>query len=345
VDQRRLLSITQALGFAASLTLGVLVATGDVELWHIYMQVALQSGIGAVDGAGRQALFPRLVPRSLIAEAVTLSVAAGRLSALIGPLVGGFIIAVLTRAAPFMLNAATFLILIAAITGMRGAASTPGPSGSSFRGELFAGLRHIMAAPVLSGLLRMEIVFSVFQMNAVMITIIAREVLVVGPQGLGGLLAAPASGAILGLAGLLVVGHARRPGRFIVMCTIAYSLTLVAFASGQSYEVAFGALVLLGLLDSLVMATRHTVMQLAAPETMRGRVMANMGTVTRGFGPLAQTQSGILAGLIGPPLAVVVAAASLAVAAVNTARTNPALWEFHGGTRAGNDDVIGPSGG
>lgn len=328
VDQRRLLGVTQALGLVASLALGSLVITGTVELWHVYVQVALQAAINTFDAAVRQALFPRLVTRTLLPEAVTLSTVADRLSQLVGPAVGGFAIAGLGEAAPFLLNAATFLALIAAVLGMRDIVPRTAAAGSSFRGELTEGLRHVLAVPVLSGLLRLEVVFGFLQMNAVMITLVGRGVLEVGPEGLGGLLAAPALGSVIGIALLLVLGHTRRQGRFIVGCAFAYAAALVAFAVSREYTLSFAALALSGLWDALMTVTRHSVLQLAAPGHMRGRVMANMRTVTGGVGPLAQTQSGILADAIGPPLAVVAAAAALAIAAGVTARANPALWSF-----------------
>jgi MFS family permease len=326
VDQRRLLFVLQAMGIGPSLALGLVVLFGAVEPWHVYVQVLIQSATNAFDASVRQALFPRLVPRARLIEAVTLQHAAGRFSSLIGPAVGGVAIASWGEAAPFLMNAATFPVLMLAVIWMRGFRPPTPASIASFRGELIEGLRYIVAAPMLSGLLKLEIVFGVFQMNAVMITIVGRDVLGVGPEGLGGLLAAPALGALFGVTGLILLGQARRQGRFVVLCQFAYAATLVAFALSHNYGLAFATLALLGLLDSVVTVTRQSVMQLAAPSRMRGRVMANMGMVVRGTGPLAETQSGLVAGVLGPSPAVLVAAFALVITAGLTARTNPTLW-------------------
>jgi MFS family permease len=328
VDQRRLLFTTQALGFFLSLSLGVLILTGRVELWHVYVQVGLQGTITAFDASVRQALFPRLVPRANLPEAVTLSAIAGRSSKMIGPAVGGLAIASWGEAIPFLINAATFLVLMAAVAWMGGVVPRTAKAGSTFRGELTEGLRHIMGAPVLSGLLKLELMFALLQLNPVIITIIGRQVLDVGPEGLGGLLSAPALGSIAAIAGLLVLGQPSRQGRFVVLCTLAYAVGLVGLAISWSYPAALVALVGIGVLDAFVSVTRQSVMQLATPSRMRGRVMANVGTVTRGVSSLAETQSGILAGAIGPQLAVVCAGVILAVAGTATGRTNPALWRF-----------------
>ena len=97
------------------------------------------------------------------------------------------------------------------------------------------GARYIAGAPVVGGLLKMEAIFTLFQMNPVMITIIGRRVLDVGAEGLGGLLSAPGLGALVGLAYLLVVGHTVGQGRLIVICTAAYAAGLMLFAVSPEY--------------------------------------------------------------------------------------------------------------
>ena len=330
VDQRRLLLLTQGLGLLASLALGLLIASGQVQLWQIYLQVAVQSGIMAFDAPVRQALFPRLVPRNELPEAVTLTFSAGKSAAFVGPAIGGVAIATLGVASPFLLNAVTFLGFMAAVLLMRnlGAAERPERSSPGFRGELFDGFRHIRESALLSGLFKLEFVFDIFQVNAVIITIIGREVLGVGPEGLGGLLSAEAVGSIFGITFLLAVGQSQRQGRFNVLCTVFYAATLIGFAFSTTFLFAFVALAISGFFDSLISVTRSSVLQLAAPPGMRGRVMANLGTISRGLGPLGQVQSGGLSAAFGGPAAVLVSAGVLVVNAILTVRTNPTLWRF-----------------
>lgn len=328
VDQRRLLQLTQGTALLLSLAMGVLVASGAAELWQLYAQVALQSVVTSFDAAVRQALFPRLVPRPLLSEAVTLHVTAGRSAKFIGPVVGGVAIATAGEAAPFLLNAASFVPLLIAAHLIRGVIPRVVTEGSSFRGELMDGLRHIVHAPVLRGLLQLELVNALFGMSPVMITIIGREVLQVGPEGLGGLLAAPALGSLVGIGIVLGLGSPGRQGRFLVVASIVNAGIFVGFALAGTYPLSFLALVGIGCTDALIGVTRQSMAHLAAPGRMRGRVMANMGTVTRGVSPLAETQAGVLASLMTGPAAVIAAAAALAVTAAWTGRTNPALWDF-----------------
>jgi hypothetical protein len=226
------------------------------------------------------------------------------------------------------LNAVTFLGFMGAVLLMRNLGAAERPERSSFRGELMDGLRHILESQVLAGLFKLEIVFDIFQVNAVIITIIGRDVLGVGPEGLGGLLSAEALGSVFGIGFLLALGQSRRQGRFNILCTVCYAATLVALALSKSFVLAFTALAISGFFDSLISVTRSSVLQLAAPVGMRGRVMANLGTVSRGLGPLGQVQSGGLAAAFGGPAAVLGSALILVVNAILTVRTNPTLWRF-----------------
>lgn len=328
VDQRRLLFVTQGLSLALSLTLGILVLLGVVEMWHLYLQVALQATVTTFDAVARQSLFPRLVPRAQLPQAVTLSLTAAKVAMLVGPALGGIAIATLGEASPFLITAGMFLVLMVAVVRMRAVPEMAPAAPASLGADLMDGLRHLWRSPLLSGLLKLEVAFSLLQMNVVMIAIVGREVLHVGPEGLGLLLSAPAVGGVLGIGALFVLGQTQRQGRVILASNLAYALTLAAFAVSSDFVVAFVVLALTGLFDVYTTVARHSIAQLVAPAHLRGRVMANIGVVTRGMGPLAQTQSGVLAGAIGGPAAVLVAALGVGLATAWTAWTNRALWRF-----------------
>ena len=335
LNLRTLLIVTQALALIGALLLTVLVATERVALWHIYALVFFQATINSFDAVIRQALFPRLVPRAVLPKAVTLNITANRVSKFIGPAAGGFLIAGLGVASPFLVNAITFLVMIAALLLMRPVSSDEPKAVAPFKKDILEGLRYIISRPVMSGILKLELAFGLFEMNPVMIAIIGREILGSGPEELGLLISAPALGSFAGIVWLLTIQRTRRQGRFALLCMGAYSGVLAVLAVSSSYVVSFVALSAIGVLEVLVTVTRSTIMQLAAPGQMRGRVMANMGTITRGVGPLAETQSGVLATMLGSASAVLTAAGVVGIAAAVTAVFNRDLWNFsHGEDQA-----------
>jgi len=328
MDQRLLLLATQALALIGSIALAVLVATGLIALWQIYFLVVVQASINCFDAAVRQTFFPRLVPWSVLPRAVTLSITANRVSKFLGPASGGFLIAGFGEASPFFVNAITFVGMILALLLMRPVAQSLPKSAGSFKKDMVEGFGYIMSRPVMSGILKLEIAFGLFEMNPAMIAIIGREILDVGPEALGLLISAPALGSFVGIVWLLMVRRTRRQGRFSLVCMMAYSGVLAALAVSSNFTISFLALSMIGVLEVLVTVTRSTIMQLAAPGHMRGRLMANMGTVTRGVGPLAETQSGLLASLLGSTPAVMTAAGVVGLAATFTALFNRDLWAF-----------------
>lgn len=330
LDQRKMLYATQASGLVASLALGILVASGHVQAWQVYLQVLVQTSISAFDAANRQSLFPRLVPRSRIAAAVTLNSTAARTSNVIGPAVAGVLIATVGDAAPFFANAATFLLLIGAVALMRDVAPPGAGRRSSMRGELREGLAFMFRSPVLIALLKLEGAFSLFSANPVIIAIVARQVLDTGAEGLGQLLAAPGLGALIAVGVLMWAMPTKRQGLLLYAGAVSYVAVVLLFAASRTFALSLLALVAVGFFDSVVSITRASIIQLAAPPTMRGRVIGNALTINRGFGPLAQTQSGTAAAFIGAPLALVGGAIAIALAVSASLVGDPQLRSFGG---------------
>ncbi len=328
ISPRLLLFTTQATSLLASLALGLLIFYDAVELWHIYAEVTIQAIVTTFDAAARQTLFPRLVPRQILSRAVTLGITATRFSKFIGPPLGGFLIANVGLASPFFGNAITYVGLMVAVAAMRPLRRVVEPGERSFVSEFLEGIRYIFATPVLSGLLKLELVFGFFEMNPTMIAIIGREILGAGPQALGFLLAAPAVGSFLGIAWMLSIDRQVRSARFSIVRAFVYGAVLTFLSMSHSYAVSFAALAMIGVLEVQMTVNRTSIMQLAAPHHLRGRVMSNMGFVTRGVGPFSETQSGALATLVGPSLGLLTAASTIALAAGLTAIFNRKLWEF-----------------
>lgn len=337
VDQRRLLFITQAASLTLSVALAVSIAAGAVELWQVYLQLAIQSCVQPFDLAARQTLFPRLVPRSDLPEAVTLTVVAARVAKFVGPAIGGLVIATMGEAVPYVLNALSFLVLMVAVVAMRPAPNPIVASTTSFAMELRDGFSEIRRTPVIYTVFKLEAVFVFLQENDVLITIVALQVLGLGAEGLGLLLAAPAFGAVAGLVALVALGQGQRPGRAAVVCIGAYGAMMILVAVTTAPGVVFVALAISGLLDSWVTVVRHSIVQLTAPSRMRGRINANMAVLSTGVSPLSQVQSGVLIGLIGATPAIIGAAAAMVAITGAIATRNRALWNF---TMAGVRETV-----
>lgn len=301
VERRRLLLITQSSSVVTSLVLGTLVVTNQVAFWHIYVINLVNATIAAFDAPGRQSLFPTLVPRGQMQNAITLNSMIFRSSNLVGPAVAGLLIARVGVASPFFVNAVSYFAIIGGLLAMRIPAVSVRPGSGSLRSELVGGLRYVRASNILPLVLVIEATLSIFGHNQALITIFARDVLGTDAQGLGLLLSAIGAGAIAGMILLVVLGDVRRKGTFMIGAGVLYAAMLLVFAWSRSFELSVAALALLGFADATWGTMRNAIAQLAAEDAYRGRVMSLIVIVSRGLTNASQLQTGLATALVGAP--------------------------------------------
>lgn len=303
VDRKRLLMFTQVGQVVTSTLLGLLVVTGAIQFWHIYVIGFVSSTLSAFDAPARNSYYPSLIPRADFQNAVTLNSVIFRLSTLIGPAIAGILIAVVSPAAPFFVNAASYFALIFALLMIR--TKVPAATGprEALGAALLGGLRYVRHNQILPLILITEAVLSVFGHNSALITIFARDVLFVGPQGLGLLLSSIGAGAILGTIFLVGIGEIRRKGTLMVGAGLLYGVALLAFSVSTSFALSLAVLFVVGVADSFWGAMRNTIVQLTAADTFRGRVLSLVTFTSRGLTNGSQIETGALVSAAGPPLA------------------------------------------
>ncbi len=338
LPRRGLLILTESTMLIVSFTMGMLAVTGHLQFWHLYL-LALASGtLYAFSVPARQALFPQLVPRKAISSAITLNAVAVRVAFFVGPSIAGLALAFSGYAAPFLLNAASFLAMLAALSAMRlpAADSVRGITQHRFddlRKDMLEGVAFVWRSPLLKAVLSLEVLTGFFGYNTALLTIIARDVLGVGPQGLGSLLSALGAGALFGML-LIVVFQTERRGRLILISGAGFTLLLAGFGLSASLWLSMALLFGLGAADGVWGVSRNTVVQLAVPDALRGRVMSMVFLVTRGSTPLGHLYSGLFASLIGGPGTALLGAALVGAGLLGAGLRVPALTAF--GQEAGN---------
>jgi MFS family permease len=311
VDRRRLLLLTQGGMALTSLGLGIVVATGQVEVWHIYAAGAINATLGTFDAPARRAMYLTLVPRSELQNANTLNAGLFRLARLIGPSLAGILIVAVGPAVPYFVNGVTFLAIIGALLLMR----TP-PIVARVRGSLWAetvdGVRYTLGKSVLAHLMVLETIHSLFGANTALVTIVAKDVLHVGPEGLGLLLSALGAGSLFGTGSLVMSGDVLRKGRWMMVAGYGYSIAFLVFAWSSSFELAALALAAIGLADTWWATMRNSIFQLQAEEAYRGRTLSAFLLVGRGMAQASQLPTGVMVQALGPPGAATVGAVVIA---------------------------------
>lgn len=297
-DRRWLLLWTQGILGLLALGLGILDHAGNVQAWQIYAFTFLSAAVGSLDGPARQALFPSLVPRSVLPNAVALNSLLWKGAALLGPTLGGVAISLMGTAGAFYANAASFLAVVVALLLMRATASAP-ERRRHFLDETKAGFSYIVSRPLILGTMIMEGVSSVFGLDNAMLTIFASDILHVGAHGFGLLQSARGLGAVVGSSYYIALAQGPRQGRVLIISALLYGAGFALFGLSPTFLLSLSLLAFVGATDTVWSAARGTILQITTPERFRGRVMGVFQLSNRGLHPLGQTETGLVVPLIG----------------------------------------------
>jgi MFS family permease len=326
-DRKRLLLWTQVVLALITFCLGILDHAGHIQAWHIYLFTFISASVGSFDGPARQALFPSLVPRAVLPNAVALNSLLWKGAALLGPTLGGIAISAMGTAGAFFANAASFLAVIVALLFMR-ASSSGEQRRHDFLAETKAGFSYIASKPVILGLTVMEAFASVFGLDHAMLTILASDVFRVGAHGFGFLQSSRGLGAVLGSSVFIAIGQQPAQGKILFISAILYGAGFAAFGLSPSFLLAVILLAFVGAADTVWGASRGTIMQMLAPEKFRGRVMGVFQLSNRGLHPLGQMETGLVVPLIGARLATCMGGLVISAVTLIIAWKVPALRKY-----------------
>ena len=326
-DRKWLLLWTQVILALVTLGLGVLDYAGQIQVWQIYLFTFISASVGSFDGPARQALFPSLIPRSVLPNAVALNSLLWKGAALIGPTLGGIAISAMGTAGAFFANAASFLVVVGALLLMR-ASSPAREKRRDFVAETKAGFSYIVSQPIILGLTVMEAFGSIFGLDHALLTILASDVFRVAAHGCGFLQSARGLGAVVGSSVFIAMGQRSEQGRILCVSALLYGAGFAFFGLAPSFSLALVLLAFVGATDTIWAAARGTIMQMLTPERFRGRVMGVFQLSNRGLHPLGQLESGIMVPLIGAREATVMGGAIITVMTLITAWRVPALTKY-----------------
>ena len=326
-DRRKLMIFTEVVSGLLALALGVLDQSGRIEAWHIYTFTFLNAAVGSFDGPARQALFPSLVPRAALPNAVALNSLLWKGSALIGPSLAGIAISWMGTAGAFYANAVSYAVVVCAILMMR-VASKVAAKRRSLLSDTTAGFSYIVSRPVILGVMVMEVAASGFGLNHTMLTIFASDILRVGAHGFGLLQSARGLGAVIGSSIYIGVGQRPYQGRILFISAILYGAAFALFGISSSFILSLLLMGLIGATDTIWGASRGTILQMTTPDNFRGRVMGVFQLSNRGLHPLGQVQSGLVIPLIGAPAATVLGGIAVSLVTLIAAWKVPAIPKF-----------------
>jgi len=314
MNKRRLLYLTQSLAATIALTLGVLVLADIVQLWMVFALALALGLVGSVDNPTRHSFVMEMVGRSRLANAVALNSVLVNSARVIGPAIGGLLIVTVGIGWCFVINAATYLVFIAAVSFMRDDdIERPEPERRQ-RGQLRDALRYVGQNPVLRATLVMSAVIGIFSYEfEVVLPLLARFTFGGDADTFGSMFAAMGIGAVVG--GLYVATRGRTSPRAILAAASAMAISIGATAAAPNVWVAHITLVMVGVSASAFLTLSNSVLQLESEPRMRGRVVGMRATAVLGARPIGAPIVGWIGEFLGPRYALGVGAvAALAVA-------------------------------
>jgi MFS family permease len=307
-DRHRILVITQVLSAMQSLALALLALPGIITVGEILFLQVLQGVINAFDTPARQSFIVDMIEdRADLPNAIALNSSMVNGSRIIGPSIGGIIIAAVGEGWCFMIDAISYVAVIASLLAMTVAKKPRRESGARVVEELREGFSYVSRSlPMRSALLLLALVSTMGMPYTVLMPAIASGVLHGGPHTLGFLMTASGLGALTGALYLASRRSVIGLGRAMLLATFAFGIGLVAFSQSR---VVWLSLILLPIVGGGMMvetASTNTILQTIVEEQMRGRVMSFYTMAFLGTAPLGSLLAGVAADRIGAPTTILV---------------------------------------
>ena len=316
-DKRIILVATQIVQIGCALSLGALVLTGRIQIWHVVVLAAVLGTCIAFEMPAISALVPELVAKDEIATAIALDRSVFHGSRLVGPSLAGLFVAWWGAASAFFCNALSFIALIIAMVGLPARIKGTVEEEEQRRSGFKEGLRYVRGDRTILSmimLIALTTIF-VFPVISVMLPLYVRNVLHLGPDRMGWLMAVSGSGSLAGSLGLLSVARDLRL-KFMTGAVVVVSIALFVLSRSTSFLVTAGCMGSLAIGLSLNFGLAGTIVQERAPGPLRGRVSAIFGLSFFGLMPIAGLMITGLADWIGMRPALAVAAILFGIGAV-----------------------------
>ncbi len=331
-DRKKLLIISQSSLGIVSLALFGLTAFRLISPWMIYLILILHSTISCFSLPARQAVLPSLVPKKVFFNAVSLFTLHYQTSLLVGPAIAGFLIAGFGVGSVYLFNVFSFLVFIISVLMIKISLNVGKEKIEFSVSSVLDGVKFVLTTPILYSTMMLDFLATFFGTATILMPVFAKDVLHVGPKGLGLLYSAPAMGAVVGGLILSFLPHHRikNQGKVIIICVLLYGAATIGFGLSKNLLLSLIFLGLLGFWDMIATVIRNTVRQMITPDHLRGRMVSVMRIFFQGGPQLGDIEAGLLAAAVGGPVSVVIGGVGVIGITSLVAYLNPKLRNYQG---------------
>lgn len=330
VDRRKLMLWTNTAMTLVSAALAAITFTGEDTVGRVYLLAALSAAFGAFDNPARQSLYPTLVPEVHLPGAISLNSIILQIASVLGPMIGGLLIGRAGVAYVYLYDVLSFLVLLGTLLAMRDVPRRPPHE----RGELsfragWEGLSWVFRQPLIRSSMLLDFFATFFASAMALLPLFAQDVLLVGAQGYGLLVSAPAVGAMVtSFAMVSVIDRIERRGRVLLHAVLLYGLATIVFGFSRLFWLSFACLVMSGAADMVSTVLRNVIRQVITPDSLRGRMTSVNMMFYMGGPQLGELEAGLVAQAFGPAASVVSGGMGCLLAAGWVAWKTPALVSY-----------------
>lgn len=300
VNRRHLMMATQIGQMCVSAGLAVMTLAGKVSPPVLYAASLFLALFSSLEQPARTAIIPNLVPRSDLTNALALTGTQRYVATIVGPSLAGLLLAHSGPTLCYAVDAVSWLAMLAALFIMRPLAQVAGGRRAISVQALREGLEFVWTHPVILSMMALDFGQNFFGSGRALLPIYARDILGVGPQGLGLLYSATSAGALLMGTLMSVRGQVRRAGAWVLVSVAVYGVFTTLFGVSRLFWFSFLMLASAGAANTVSFVLRNTINQLLTPDEIRGRVTSVNSMFTNTGPQLGQFEAGALAAMIGP---------------------------------------------
>lgn len=330
LNRRNILLVTQSFQAMIAATLAILTFSSSINIGLIYALTGLQAAAIAFDLPARQAMIPNIVPEKNLSNAYSMQSIAFHTGAIVGPMLGGIVIATMGQGYTYWINSFSFLAVILALV-MIGEVTQDDKkaSGISFA-AVREGVQFVVSRPIILSTMVMDFGATFFASANTLLPIIARDILKVGEVGYGILSAGQSIGSVLTSLVISQLNEIKRQGRVFLSAVVIFGLATILFGLSHTLFLAMLALILMGAADSVSTIIRNTVRQINTPDHIRGRMVSINQIFFQGGPQLGEVEAGLVGKLIGVPAAIISGGVAVIITVWWIVRKWPQLLNYNG---------------
>jgi MFS family permease len=329
-NRRWIIFTTQSVMAIVAALLAYLTFKGTITIWIIYLLTAVQASAVAFDLPARQAMIPNLVSREDLPNAFSMTSIAMNTASIIGPALGGIVIASLGQGYVYLINSISFLALLIALFAIGPVAQDQKKASGVSLKAIRDGVHFIVSKPIIFSTMILDFFATFFASANTMMPIVARDILHVGEVGYGWLVSAESIGSVAAGLALSQIHALRKQGPLFLVSLVVFGTATILFGLSNTFMMAMIMLIILGAADTVSTIIRNTIRQLQTPDHIRGRMTSINQIFFQGGPQLGEVEAGVVAQLFGVPFAIISGGVGTLVAVWFISRKWPQLRTYDG---------------